>query len=416
MAQRRRGEEPDAADGPVVQGEDARLQELLRLRRVPQRADRDPHRLRRRAPPPAAALARPRNPRLTGDSCTCTPLRAGTWRGSETPPARTYAAGFRTACILSLWMTPAPVVRSGEADPVDPAVALAQLGGDGRPRRVAGAGHPSQARDALASGSVVRLPRRQVALPSLDSGRQAAASVGGTISHLSAALEHGWKVKAPPPCPTLTVPRNRRLPAGLPKLELHWARFAARRRGQRCDHSPADGRRLQSCLPARRKPRCRGLGIAFGPGRPGPVARRRSLVTTDRPHQSRLRRAPRVRTRGQPVRIGAARDRSHGPRPAGQAPGLGRGCRARGSGRRPPADRDRGRFMGAPRHPRGIQARRTPLCEFARLGWVVVRFLWEDVMHQPDRVRRHLAQVAAVRAHQVGANAGSSQIQPARGA
>ena len=40
--------------------------------------------------------------------------------------------------------------------------------------------------------------------------------------------------------------------------------------------------------------------------------------------------------------------------------------------------------------------------DFARLGWVVVRFVWEDVMHQQDRVRRHLEEVADVRARQLG--------------
>ena len=41
--------------------------------------------------------------------------------------------------------------------------------------------------------------------------------------------------------------------------------------------------------------------------------------------------------------------------------------------------------------------------DFARLGWVVVRFVWEDVMHQQQRVRRHLAEVVEVRARQLGA-------------
>ncbi len=46
--------------------------------------------------------------------------------------------------------------------------------------------------------------------------------------------------------------------------------------------------------------------------------------------------------------------------------------------------------------------------EFARLGWVVIRFVWEDVMHRPDRVRRHLWEVAEVRARQLGVSAPSA--------
>ena len=40
--------------------------------------------------------------------------------------------------------------------------------------------------------------------------------------------------------------------------------------------------------------------------------------------------------------------------------------------------------------------------DFARLGWVVVRFLWEQVMHQPGLVHAALAEVAAVRSRQLG--------------
>jgi very-short-patch-repair endonuclease len=41
------------------------------------------------------------------------------------------------------------------------------------------------------------------------------------VSHLSAAVAHGWKVKFPPERPTVTLPRNRSLPTGC-DLEVHW--------------------------------------------------------------------------------------------------------------------------------------------------------------------------------------------------
>ena len=47
--------------------------------------------------------------------------------------------------------------------------------------------------------------------------------------------------------------------------------------------------------------------------------------------------------------------------------------------------------------------------DFACLGWVVVRFLWEQVMHQQALVHAALADVAAVRSRQLGVtNHGSS--------
>ena len=75
---------------------------------------------------------------------------------------------------------------------------------------------------AVADGSVVRLSRVRYGLPVADEARAAAARVSGVVSHLSAALAHGWKVKAPPPVPHVTVPRSQsRLRAG--DAVVRWA-------------------------------------------------------------------------------------------------------------------------------------------------------------------------------------------------
>lgn len=65
---------------------------------------------------------------------------------------------------------------------------------------------------ALAAGVITRLRRGTYALGDIREVRALAEQVGGTVSHLSAALEHGWKVKFPPDRPTITLPRNRSLP------------------------------------------------------------------------------------------------------------------------------------------------------------------------------------------------------------
>lgn len=59
------------------------------------------------------------------------------------------------------------------------------------------------------SGSVVKAARNLYALPAADEAAVAARRLHGVVSHLSAALAWGWKVKSPPPQPTITVPRNR---------------------------------------------------------------------------------------------------------------------------------------------------------------------------------------------------------------
>jgi hypothetical protein len=59
------------------------------------------------------------------------------------------------------------------------------------------------------SGSVLRLGRSVYAVPAADEARLAAARVRGVVSHLSAALAHGWKVKVVPAVPHVTVARTR---------------------------------------------------------------------------------------------------------------------------------------------------------------------------------------------------------------
>lgn len=61
---------------------------------------------------------------------------------------------------------------------------------------------------AVVDGSVVRVGRSGYVLPALDEARVAAAAARGVVSHLSAALVHGWKVKASPAMPHVTVRRT----------------------------------------------------------------------------------------------------------------------------------------------------------------------------------------------------------------
>lgn len=73
----------------------------------------------------------------------------------------------------------------------------------------------------LAAGRITRLRRGTYALGDLDRVRAQAQAAAGTVSHLSAALHHGWKVKHAPDKPTVTLARNRSLPEG-DALTVFW--------------------------------------------------------------------------------------------------------------------------------------------------------------------------------------------------
>ena len=73
----------------------------------------------------------------------------------------------------------------------------------------------------LAAGTITRLRRGTYALGDLAEVRAVAQAHAATVSHLSAAIAHGWKVKWPPERPTVTLPRNRSR-AGVEALDVHW--------------------------------------------------------------------------------------------------------------------------------------------------------------------------------------------------
>jgi very-short-patch-repair endonuclease len=73
-------------------------------------------------------------------------------------------------------------------------------------------------------GTVLRTARGRYALPEVAEHRRTAAARTATLSHLSAALHHGWKVKAPPTAAWVTLPRSSRLrPHHRAGIEPRWA-------------------------------------------------------------------------------------------------------------------------------------------------------------------------------------------------
>lgn len=74
--------------------------------------------------------------------------------------------------------------------------------------------------DALDAGELVRVNRGRYAVPGVHEGTQLALQVTGHVCLVSAALAHGWKVKAVPERPQIAVPKDRRLDA-TKRAEMH---------------------------------------------------------------------------------------------------------------------------------------------------------------------------------------------------
>ena len=94
---------------------------------------------------------------------------------------------------------------------MDAAPLLAQLGGTGTTAQLRSALSKQAIRRAVDAGSILRISHGRYALPSVGLARREGTRLGATVSHTSAALFLGWKVKWDPDQPHLTVRRKRHL-------------------------------------------------------------------------------------------------------------------------------------------------------------------------------------------------------------
>lgn len=252
---------------------------------------------------------------------------------------------------------------------------------------------------AVAAGDIVRVARGRWALPAVDEARTAAHRLAGTVSHLSAALLHGWELKTAPAVPHVTVPRNRKVTA-VRDVAVHWANLTASDRDGIVT-SPA--RTLADCL--RALPFDEALAVAdsalrHGFGRanlallsdqvrgPGSVCARRVARLADpraaNPFESALR-AIALGVEGLSVE----------PQVEIWEPEF--------LGRVDLADRRLGVLLEAEsfewhggRDQLASDCRRYN--DLVVHGWLVLRFSWEDVMFHPGRVREVLVAAVAERA------------------
>lgn len=102
-------------------------------------------------------------------------------------------------------------------------VALTRLGGVATHAELVGATGRSALRAAVDAGLIVRAATGTYSVPDADRARLAALKVNGALALTSAALAYGWKVKEPPPTPSVWVPRTRSVhPDRRQGIDVHW--------------------------------------------------------------------------------------------------------------------------------------------------------------------------------------------------
>ncbi len=252
-----------------------------------------------------------------------------------------------------------------------------------------------QLRAAVKSGEISRVRRDCYAIPeALDEARVVALKVGGTVSHVSAALAHGWPVKHVPRRPWVTVPRGR--PRVLAAATIRVADLPEYELGLT---GPA--RTVLDC--ARVLPLDEALCVADSALRMGDVTETEMLRMAASARGPGARAVRRVLT--------AADGRAANPfesvlravtlefpefrfEPQAEVPLVGFVVRPDlvDFRRRVVLEADSHTFhTGRQAHDRDCSRYN----ELVLQGWLVLRFTWEKVMHQPDYVRGVLARTLA---------------------
>jgi very-short-patch-repair endonuclease len=246
---------------------------------------------------------------------------------------------------------------------------------------------------ALRSGDLVRVGRGRYTSAEVAAAPAAAHAVNGVLSLTSAALHHGWEVLHPPEVPHVLLPRKRRVSAGRRAgIVVHRGDLGP---GDR--EGPATSRpvTLTQCL--RALPHDEALAVADSALRAGEVALLRHVAESVRGPGSDKVRALVAAARGEAANPFESALRSI----ALSVPGL---------------DVEPQVVVSSPHvwarpdlvdvcHRLVVEAEsyewhgdragfRKDVRRYTLLvadGWTVLRFIWEDVLFRPDRVRQVLA-------------------------
>ena len=278
---------------------------------------------------------------------------------------------------------------------MDVVVAIERMGGMATRAALIRATSRADVDRALAVGTIVRVGQGRYTLPAVDAAAALAHAMNGVLCLTSAALRHGWEVKAVPEKPHVLVPRNRNVPERYRKqVVLHSADLAP---DDVSNQATSRELTLVQCL--RLLPYDEALVIADSALRGGEhetLRRARSLV-----RGRGQARATRVAAMASDLSANAfesvMRSICH------DVPGLevqpqvvisSPHCWARPDlvdrDRRIVIECDSYEWHGSRDGFRKDVRRYTLL---AADGWVVLRFTWEDVMFRPEWVREVLARV-----------------------
>jgi len=279
-------------------------------------------------------------------------------------------------------------------DLLDPVTALHRWGGvaDGTTLRQTCGEHA--VRKAVSSDRITRLGRNSYALPGADEALAAAVRLHATVSHLSAARAWGWKVKTVPRTPHVTVPRNRNVGADRrDQVNVHWADLSAVEVAGRCTSRI---RTVVDC--ARALPFDEALAVADSALRDGRVTREQLLEAAQLAPRTGRTRVQRVAEAADGradnpfescLRAIALEVSGWSPLPQVAVPGVGH-ADVGDAALRLALEAESFEFHALPEAFAYDLRRHTAM---VRVGWVVLRFGWDDVMHRPELVRATIESV-----------------------
>lgn len=274
---------------------------------------------------------------------------------------------------------------------------LAEMGGVARRGALVAACGRAAVDAGVRSGDLVVLARGTYAsAASADSARSMAAALSGVLSHRSAALAWGWAVRSIPERPDVVVAKNRRVePSRASAVQLHRATLHP---DDVVDGRTSRDRTLVDCL--RSLPLSEALAVADSALREG-VPRSRLLAVA---RDARGPGSPRVRRVAELADGRAANPFESALRATClDVPGLQV---------TPQVPIVEGRWLGRPDlvdqrlriaveadsfawHGDRVALRRDAnrYNALVAAGWLVLRFSWEDVMHEATQVRAVLEEV-----------------------
>jgi very-short-patch-repair endonuclease len=287
---------------------------------------------------------------------------------------------------------------------VDPVMALRELGGVGTLRELLAYTNRSRLSVALAAGRIHKPRHNRYCLADLDASMRAVARTGGTASHLSAAQQFGWKLKHDPVRPCITLPRSARKPAGA--YELHWADLSERELRR---NVTSRTRTVIDC--ARAYDFDVALCVADSALREGIIDADDLVIAAARSPRTGRAKALRVAHAATPLRANPFETCLHviamsvpglDVVPQGEVPGVGRvDLLDRVLGMVIEAESLEHHWTKA-----GLQRDVDRYTKAARLGLVVLRFSWMDVMFRPDDVRAAIEDVVRWRTMQAAGRHG----------